>query len=63
MTITCTVMQCTRFIKSQINSAQSFLFFLMNFFIIFTINIIIIESTVSGHFLNQSVLQLRRNFH
>ena len=38
-------------------------FFFMNFFIISSIAIIIIESTVSGHSLNQSVFQLKRDLH
>ena len=49
-----------RHVLSRAKNQFNLFFLFMNFFNIFIIVIIIIESTVSGHSLNQSVLSLTR---
>ena len=47
----------------ELNRFNLFWFLFYDFFIISSIVIIIIECTVSVHSLNQSVLQLKRDFY
>ena len=49
-----------RHVLSRAKNQFNLFFLFMNFFNIFIIVIIAIESTVSGHSLNQSVLSRRR---